>query len=197
MTMKQLLYLISLQLVSLLCQGEVLRPTDKRSWEFPTPNGQVVARLTATPSTSDHIDVYSLQILCKGNCPDVMEEADFLKTVAHDMEAAGLAPSRVVSIHLDLREPDVSRRLSKSACASQAWINAKPVDYGVVVVGLLNAAGAYDAFNSAFEPYGLLVEVSHAEYISTIDPRKNGLCSTEAARVPSGATLELILRKRA
>jgi len=195
MNMKVPWYLISLLLASVRCRGEVLHPTDKRTWEFPSSNGRVVAHLTSTPSTVDRRDVYSLQITCKGSCPDVVEEAGFLTTVTHDMETAGLAPGRVVAIRLDLREPDVSKRLSKAACDSQAWINAKPVDHGVIVADMLNAIGAYDAFNPVFAKYGLSVKVSHAEYVSTMDPRKTGLCSTAAPRVPSSATLDLTLRK--
>jgi CHC2 zinc finger len=79
---------------------------------------------------------------------------------------------------------------------SQTWINSKPVDHGAIVAELLNAIGAYDAFNPAFAQYGLSVEVSHAEYVSTMNPRKTGLCSTAASSVPLSATLDLTLRRK-
>lgn len=192
----RMLYLSSLLLISVVCQGEILQPTDKRTWEFPTSNGRVIARLTSTPSTADRRDVYSLQITCNGSCPSVEEEAGFLRKITLDMENTGLAPSRIVAIHLDLLEPDVSRRLSQAACQSQAWIDAKPVDHGIIVARLLNAIGAYNDFSRVFDQYGLSVEVGHAEYVSTINPREAGLCSAGALHVPSSATLELVLRKK-
>jgi hypothetical protein len=194
MKMKFLRFLVPLLLVAGAIASELLPIIEKRTWHFPASSGQVIVRLTSTPSTIDGRDVYSLQIICKSACPELQEEAGYLKTVTKDMTSDGWPPGRIVMIHLQAREPDVSKRLTLAAYDSQAWIKAQPSDYGPVIVRLLNEIGAYNEFNDVLAAYGFTVKVSHAENISTINPRQIGLSSRLVSRLPTSASLEMVLQ---
>jgi hypothetical protein len=113
------------------------------------------------------------------------------------MQSEGMSPTRVVAINLELREPDVSKQLSMAAYESKEWRDAKASEYGAVVVKLLNSVRAYDAFIRLFAQYGLTVEVTHAEYISTIRPEQIGLGRNGLSKLPSSATLNMVLRHKA
>jgi hypothetical protein len=165
--------------------------TCQRDWKFP---GSVTVRLVSNPSTEDGTAVYTLQIIAGKTAPSVAEEAAFLKAVTAAMQAEGMPPDRIAAINLELREPGAGRQLSMAAYKSKAWRGAKPSDSGLIVAKLLNSIRAYDAFNQLFGRYGLTVEVAHAEYISTIRPEEIGLKPNGVHRLPSGATLNLVLR---
>jgi hypothetical protein len=164
----------------------------ERDWKFP---GSVTVRLASNPSTMDGNAVYTLQIIAGKATPSVADEAAFLKAVTAAMQAEGMPPDRIAAINLELREPDAGRQLSLAAYKSKAWRGAKAADYGLLVAKLLNSIRAYGAFNELFGRYGLSVEVAHAEYVSTIRPEEIGLKPNGVHRLPSGATLNLVLRR--
>jgi hypothetical protein len=164
----------------------------QRDWKFP---GSVTVRLASNPSTADGNAVYTLQIIAGKATPSVAEEAAFLKVVTAAMQAEGMPPDRIIAIELELREPDASRQLSLAAYKSKAWRGAKAADTGLLVAKLLNSIRAYGAFNELFSHYGLTVEVAHAEHVSTVTPEEIGLKPNGVRRLPSGATLNLVLRR--
>jgi hypothetical protein len=69
--------------------------------------------------------------------------------------------------------------------------------YALVIVKLLNSSDVYGAFNQVFGEYGLKIEVTGAEKIATTIPEQLGLKRNGVSRLPSGATLEMVLRPRA
>jgi hypothetical protein len=84
-----------------------------------------------------------------------------------------------------------------AAYESKEWRHAKASEYAAVVVKLLNSVRAYEAFTKLFAQYGLTVEVAHAEHISTIRPEQIGLERNGLSELPSGATLDMVLRRKA
>jgi hypothetical protein len=169
----------------------------RRDWQFPVAQGSVTVRLASTPSTEDGNAVYTLQIIAGKTTPSVAQEAAFLKAVTTAMQADGMPPERIAAITLELREPDAGKKLALAAYKSKEWRGAKSSDYGLIVAKLLNSVRAYGAFNQVFGHYGLTVEVAHAEYISTIRPQEIGLSPNGVHRLPSGATLNIVLRRKA
>jgi hypothetical protein len=194
--MKFFLFLLLATLSAYQCGADTLQPISQRDWKFPMADGSVTVRLTSTPSTDDGKAVYALQIIAGRAKPSVDDEAAFLKTVTVAMQSEGMSPTRIAAINLELREPDVSKQLSMAAYESKEWRDAKASDYGVIVAKLLNSVRAYDAFNQLFGQYGLTVEVTRAEYISTIRPEQIGLKRNGLSRLPSSATLDMVLRRK-
>lgn len=194
--MKYFLILFLGTLLTYQCRADALQPTAQRDWTFPVDHGSVIIRLTSSASTISDKPIYALQIIVGKAAPSVADEAAFLKTVTAAMQSDGMSPTRIAAIILDLREPDASKQLSTAAYESKEWRDAKPSDYGVVVTKLLNSIRAYDAFNQLFAQFGLSLEVSHAEYISTIKPEQLGLKPNGLSGLPSGATLDMVLRRK-
>jgi hypothetical protein len=159
-------------------------------------HGSVIIRLTSTPSTDSGKAIYTLQIIAGKSTPSVVEEAALLKEVTVAMQNDGMSPTRIAAINLEVREPDVSKQLSMAAYESKEWRDAKASDYGVIVIKLLNSIRAYDAFDHLFAQYGLSVEVTHAEYISTVRPEQLGLKRNGLSGLPSSATLDMVLRRK-
>jgi len=166
-----------------------------REWRFALGSGAVHIIASDQKSTIDQQPIYTLQIIDDNVLPTLTDETKFLGVVAHDMENEGLSPRRIVLIILTLREPDVSRRLSVAASNSLLWTNVNRDRLGEAVVAVLNSIGAYDSFNQVFNQYGLKVVVTHAEYISLVKPHEIGIAHSSASKVPSTATLELVLQK--
>jgi hypothetical protein len=194
--MKSFLFIVFTALVAYSCSADTVQPISQRDWSFPIANGPVIVRLTSTLSTEDGKPIYALQIIAGRASPTVVNEAVFLNAVTSSMESEGMPPTRITAINLELREPDVSKQLSMAAYRSQEWRDAKVSDYGPIVARLLNSIRAYDSFNHLFGQYGLTVEVAQAEYISTIRPEQIGLNQGEVSRLPSSATLEMVLRRK-
>lgn len=194
--MKTFLFLLLTTLSVYQCRADTVQPISQKDWKFPTADGSVTVRLTTTPSTDDGKAVYVLQIIAGRAAPSVVDEAGILKAVTVAMQSEGMSPTRVAAINLELREPDVSRQLSTAAYESKEWHGAKPSNYGMIVAKLLNSVGAYDAFNQIFDQYGLTVEVARASYISTIRPEQIGLKRNGIPRLPSSATLDIVLRHK-
>jgi hypothetical protein len=195
--MKWFLFLLLGAFSAYQCGADALQPVSQRDWKFPMADGSVTIRLTSAPSTEDGKAVYALQIIAGRAAPSVVDEAAFLRTVTLAMQSEGMSPTRIAAINLELREPDVSKQLSMAAYESIKWRDAKTADYGVVVAELLNSVRAYEAFSQVFGEYGLAVEVTHAEYISTIRPEQIGLKRNGLSRLPSSATLDMVLRRKA
>ena len=166
--------------------------TCQRDWKFP---GSVTVRLALNPGTENGNAVYTLQIIAGKTAPSVAQEGAFLQAVTVAMQAEGMPPDRIAAIDLELREPDAARQLSMAAYKSKAWRSAKAADYGLIVAKLLNSARIYRTFSELFGRYGLTVEVAHAEYVSTVRPEQIGLKPNGVHRLPSGATLHLVLRR--
>jgi hypothetical protein len=194
--MKAFLFLLLATLSAYQSGAGTLRPSSQRDWAFPTGDGSVTVRLTTTSSTDDGKAIYVLQIIAGRAAPSVVDEVAFLKAVTETMQSEGMSPTRVVAINLELREPDVSKELSMAAYESKEWRDAKPADCGVIVAKLLNSIHAYDSFGQLFDQYGLTVEVARASYISTIRPEQIGLKRNGISRLPSNATLDMVLRRK-
>jgi hypothetical protein len=196
--MRVILYALACSaMIASTCNSQVVQPSYIRDWQFPVGQGVVKVELTSTPSTVDQQAVYSLKLICMNATPSVRDEAGYLETVIRDMEHAGLSPSRIANIFLELVEPDVSRRLAIAAYNSPDWAEANSSSYGKVTVRLLNSMGAYEPFDEVLKAYGLAIEVRHAEHISTIDSDDIGLKDGIDRDVPSGATLEIAVRRLA
>jgi hypothetical protein len=87
--------------------------------------------------------------------------------------------------------------MASRAYGSAEWREAKPSNYALVIVKPLNSSDVYGAFNQVFGEYGLKIEVTGAEKIATTIPEQLGLKRNGVSRLPSGATLEMVLRPRA
>jgi hypothetical protein len=172
-----------------------LQATNQKDWQFPTANGPAVVRVVSMQSTEDGKPIYSLQIITGRTGPSVIDEATFLATVTKSMSDEGMPPTRIVALHLELKEPDVQRRLSTAAYESDEWRSANASSAGRIVVKILNSIGAYEPLNQVFRKFGLVAEVSNAEYITTISPESLGLKRNGVPDLPSSATLELVLRQ--
>ena len=57
--------------------------------------------------------------------------------------------------------------MASRAYGSAEWREAKPSNYALVIVKLLNSSDVYGAFNQVFGEYGLKIEVTGAEKIAT------------------------------
>jgi hypothetical protein len=174
-----------------------LEPTAQRDWHFPFADGLVTIHLSSTPDLRDGKPSYILQIISGRAFPKVTDEAAFLGTVTKAMENEAMQPTRIVGLDLELREPDACARLARTAYGSAEWREAKPSNYALVIVKLLNSSDVYGAFNQVFGEYGLKIEVTGAEKIATTSPEQLGLKRNGVSRLPSGATLEMVLRPRA
>ena len=108
-----------------------------------------------------------------------------------------MQPTRIVGLDLELRELEACARLARTAYGSAEWREAKQSNYALVIVKLLNSSDVYGAFNQVFGEYGLKIEVTGAEKIATTIPEQLGLKRNGVSRLPSGATLEMVLRPRA
>jgi hypothetical protein len=193
--MKQIMLLLSLAFVGVYAgHSAPVQPSMQRDWNFPTANGPVTVRVSAVPSRQDGKSVYTLQIISGRAEPSVIDEAAFLRSVTKSMESEGMQPTRIVALHLELCEPDVSNQLSRAAYESTEWRGANTSNAGFVVVKLLNSIGAYEPFNRVFSQYGLALKVSNAEYISTKSPEQLGLKRNGVSSLPTRATLEIVLR---
>jgi hypothetical protein len=128
--------------------------------------------------------------------PSVREETSFLHDVTSDMLKRGILPERIVGIILELREPEVREALAAAAYNSPSWKAHNSAAADDVVVALLNSIGSYNQFNSVFDGYGLMVEVSSAEHIETTSPQSIGLRPKGIMNLPIGATLELAVHKK-
>ncbi|HEX4824974.1 MAG TPA: hypothetical protein VFV19_11750 [Candidatus Polarisedimenticolaceae bacterium] len=193
--MRSLLWLLCAALATSTCSGETLRPSTQRDWTFPFADGPVIVRLTSTPSVEDGAAVYTVQLIAGKAAPSVTDEAAFLADVTAAMGHEGMSPTRIVLIVLEIREPDVSKRLSIAAYSSKEWRDATPSESGAVVAKLLNSIHAYESFNVLLRRYGVAVEVAHAEHISTVRAEQLGLKPNGIAALPSTATLELVARR--
>jgi hypothetical protein len=173
----------------------------KKTWEFNLPGGEVKIALLNNPSLPK---VSSLEILYDGEAhPSVAEEVGFIREVLHQLPAIGVDPHNLRSISMrGFAEPEVTQRVAIAALHSKAWQSFTTVKGGAerVVQDLLNSLGAYDAFNTAFEEYGLRVKVRAVEKVSSarcLDLKiSDTLCSIHHnPRVPTGANLEFGIEK--
>jgi hypothetical protein len=194
--MKTLMSIALLLLAVNICSAEELQHSNlEREWQFPLAQGTVKIELSGMISPIDGREVYTLQIIDGIVEPNVTSEAKFLETVVHEMEKEGMSPQRIDMILLELREPDIRKRLHRAAYASKMWKQAERSDRERVVVNLLNSIGAYSAFDRVLNQYGLKVKVGWAEYLSMIKPAEVGLKGGTVSALPDTATLEIGVRE--
>jgi hypothetical protein len=174
----------------------------KRTWEFKAQQGVVKISLFADSSSPKSS---SLEILYDDEAhPSLMEEVGFVREVLHQLPTLGVDPGSVHSICMrGFAEPEVAQRVAIAALHSRAWGTFTTTAGGAerVVEDMLNATGAYDAFNEAFKEYGLVMSVKGVEKVASA--RCLGLKLSDPSctpqhnpRVPVGANLCLIFQKR-
>lgn len=174
----------------------------KKTWEFKAQQGVVKIALLADSSSPKSS---SLEILYDGEAhPSLKEEVGFVREVLHQLPPLGVDPGSVHSICMrGFAEPEVAQHVAIAALHSRAWGTFTTTAGGAerVVEDMLNATGAYDAFNEALKEYSLVISVQGVEKVASA--RCLGLKLADPSctlkhnpRVPVGANLCLILLKK-
>jgi hypothetical protein len=174
----------------------------KKTWEFKAETGTVEIVLLAFP---EYPNVTSLEIVYKEDTsPSIAEEVGFIREVVRQLPSLGYHVNTLSNISIrGFREPEVRERVAIAALHSKEWQSSTKVVGGAerVVETLLNSTGVYDAFNSAFEEYGLTVRAGGVEKVA-VAPCMSLKLSDSACnihhnvQVPIGANYDLVLVKK-
>jgi hypothetical protein len=194
--------LIGVSSVRLLARNLQSKPN--KTWEFKALQGTVTMELFVN-SYPGHPEVPSLDILYSdGAPPSLVEEVGFIREVLHQLPGLGVDPRSLTSISMPgFAEPEVQQRVAIAALHSKAWRSPSTTVGGAerILEDLLHSLGAYDAFNAAFEEYGLGIKTIGAEKVASAKclnlKISDLLCNVHHnVRVPTGANLTLALEKK-
>jgi hypothetical protein len=185
---------LTIAALACLSLGNAELPKTVKVWDFNLPHGSLRVYLRSFPDgTSD----LSMGPSGRVQAAPIAEQVEPLKQILVEMPKLGVDPRTLAYVGTRLFEEDVVKKLAYACADSEQWrLSMKNQGKGKnkLVVELLNRSGAYEAYNEAFRPYGLSLQVTEAEKIglmrfSQVPPRDDTDRTKAKLWVPADAML--------
>lgn len=159
-----------------LSLGHAEQPKTVKVWDFNLPHGSLRVYLRCFPDGTSDLNMGPSG---RVQAAPVSEQVEPLKQILAEMPKLGVDPRTLAYVGTRLFEEDVVKKLAYACADSEQWrlsMKNQGIGRNKLVVELLNRSGAYEAYNEAFRPYGMSLQVTEAEKVglmrfSQVPPR--------------------------